>query len=454
MLVAFSGGPDSTALLQQLADRRRSEPGLRVEAAHFDHGLSPGSSRVAQRCAGVCAELDIPFHSGRPSCPLPARHADLRRARYGFLDRTARTVGADRIATAHHADDQAETVLLRIIRGTGTRGLAGIPRRRGPIVRPLLGRRRSEILAWLEDRAIPFESDPANEDLRWARSRVRHLLLPALRQALGKDPVPLLLEIAEAAGQAESWLSLTGEKLLATAHLNPDSSDAQQRPDFREAHALAVWRSATEVERAAALRVWASRRGLYVSGGGTRAAEEFIMHGRSGGRVLPTRGLRISRSFDSLILETTEAGRPGAAAERLELRREAGHAVTTIGDRIFRVRWSTDPSSEAASGGARDDSSGSSGATHAGRVALTVGPEHYPLVLRSRAPGDRVATPAGTRKLKKLFGERQVPVGDRGRIPVLADRTGRVIWVSGLAVAEWARPEPGGADLVIEIESA
>jgi tRNA(Ile)-lysidine synthetase-like protein len=102
----------------------------------------------------------------------------------------------------------------------------------------------------------------------------------------------------------------------------------------------------------------------------------------------------------------------------------------------------------------RADSSGPSATTWTGRVALAVGPEHYPLVLRSRVPGDRVVTAAGTRKLKKLFGERRVPVGDRGRLPVLADRTGRVIWVSGLVVAEWARPAPGRADLMIEIENA
>ena len=454
MLVAFSGGPDSTALIHQLAERRRTEPGLRVEAAHFDHGLRRESSYVAQRCAGVCAELDILFHSGRPSCPLPARHADLRRARYGFLARTARAIGADRIATAHHADDQAETVLLRIARGTGIRGLAGIPRRRGPIVRPLLEDRRSRILAWLADRAISFESDPANDDLRWARSRVRHLLLPALRQALGEDPVPLLLDIAEAAEQAERWLTLAGERLLAGAYPHEDPADAQYPPDARETHALAVWRSATGIERAEALRVWARRRGLYLSSGGTRAAEEFIMHGRSGGRVVPTRGLRISRSFDSLILETSEAGRPGAAAERLELHREGGHALAIIGGRVLRVRWSTGAGSEPTSIATRADSSGPAAPVRTGRVALAVGPEHFPLVLRTRAPGDRVATPAGTRKLKKLFGERQVPVWDRDRIPVLADRTGRVVWVSGLAIAEWARPAPGEAGLVIEVENA
>lgn len=454
MLVAFSGGPDSTALLHRLAGLRQKEPGLKVEAAHFDHGLSRHSAFVAERCARTCAELEIPFHSGRPADPLPVRHAALRRARYEFLSLTARRIGADRIATAHHADDQAETVLLRLDRGTGVRGLAGIPRRRGPIVRPLLGERRSRILAWLADRAIPFESDPANEDLRWARSRVRHVLLPALGQALGRDPVPLLLEIAKAAGEAERWLSLAGERLLAAAYPVRNPLDAQYPSDCRETHALEAWQSASGIERAEALRVWARRRGLYLSTGGTRAAEEFIMHGRSGGRVLPTRGLRISRSFDSLILETTEAGRPGAATERLELHREGGHALTTVGGRAFRVRWTTSAGSEPVSTATGSERSGPDATGNTGRVALTVGPEHYPLVLRSREPGDRVATSGGTRKLKKLFGERKVPVSERGRIPVLADRTGRVIWVSGLAIAEWARPAPDGADLLIEIENA
>ena len=408
---------------------------------------------MAEHCSRVCMDLEIPFHSGRPAQSIPARHAALRRARYRYLSDTARRIGADRIATAHHADDQAETVLLRIDRGTGVRGLAGIPRRRGSIVRPLLGERRSGILAWLSDRAIAFESDPANEDLRWARARVRHLLLPALRQALGRDPVPLLLEIAEQAAQTERWLSAAGERLLAGACPGRGPTDSLRPATPREIHALDVWRSASGIERAEALRVWARRRGLDLSSGGTRAAEEFITKGRSGGRVLPTRGLRISRSFDSLILETTETDRPGPETGGLELYREGGHDLTTIGDRSFRVRWTTNAGSEPGLKESSTDEAGLQPAGAAGRVALAVGREHYPLVLRSRAPGDRIATSGGTRKLKKLFGERKVPVCERDRIPVLADRSGRVIWVAGLATAEWARPSPDGADLVIEIEN-
>ena len=178
-------------------------------------------------------------------------------------------------------------------------------------------------------------------------------------------------------------------------------------------------------------------------------AVEFITRGRSGGWLHPAGGLRISRSFGALVLETAAQPVNGCgtgASEGVDLTRAGGRSLARIGDRAFQVRWRP-----GVRGRRAHESAGWESCV---RVALAVGPEHFPLRLREWVPGDRIRTHGGTRKLKKLFAEHRLSREDRGRRPVLVDRTGRVIWVSGVAVAEWARSEPREADLVIEIRDA
>lgn len=453
VLVAYSGGPDSTALLHLLV-RLGLAKDLQISAAHFDHGVRPGSANVAESCRRACARLGIPIHTGRPDRPLAPKHAELREARYRFLATVARETGVHRIATAHQADDQAETVLMRILRGTGPRGLAGIPKRRGAIVRPLLALRRASIMNWLDREGIGYETDPANFDPRWERVRVRKILLPALHKALGADPVSLLLDIADEASRVDRLLVLSGSALLdrsrAPEPWTNDSREAGNRATRSDqAFHLETWRSASGLEQAEALRLWARRRGITLPGGGTRSAVEFIRRGRSGGHVEPTRGMRVARSFGALILASdTDSGtdRADLSETELEVGHGGGREQLSIAGRSFEVRWQSAPALSTSADCGRE--------ANPACVALAVGREHYPLLLRGWRPGDRVETSAGTRKLKKLFGERCVPLTERARLPVLVDRSGRVVWVPGLVTASWARPKSNGADLVVEIVDA
>ncbi len=456
VLVAFSGGPDSSALLHLLS-RLRTSHRIRVSAAHFDHGLRPESRRIADRCVRRCESVGISCQVGRPERPLPLQHAALRAARYEFLVAEAQGLRATRIVTGHQADDQAETVLLRIQRGTGLRGLSGIPARRGEIVRPLLSFRRHELLAWLFERGIAYENDPANADLRWSRARVRHVLLPALEQATGEDPVSSLLHLADCAAAVERLIEQSAEEMLSRSRTS--GTDPVREEFLRRA-----WLLEPSPLRAEALRLWARRRGIRLSRGGTRMAVEFITRGRSGGRLHPGGGLQISRSFGTLVFETVTPGVDTAGAglaggvrsnpvpsgvallAGVELSHGKGRSLARIGDRAFHVSWNSGTCGESAPEPTGWDSTS--------RVALAVGPEHFPLQLREWEPGDRIRMRGGTRKLKKLFLEYRIPREDRMRSPVLVDRSGRVIWVSGVAVAEWARAEPAKADLVIEIENA
>lgn len=193
LVIAFSGGPDSLALLlaaQRLAPRM----GLEVVAAHLDHALDPGSADRAERAAQLAQKLDVPFLGHRLSAEKPAnesREVFARNARYRFLEAAAQRHGARAVATAHHADDQAETVLLRLLFGSGLDGLGGIaplrPLGNTFLVRPLLTIRRRELLAYLDAAGLEPIQDPTNLDQQVPRNRVRHALLPFLARGEYKN---------------------------------------------------------------------------------------------------------------------------------------------------------------------------------------------------------------------------------------------------------------------------
>jgi tRNA(Ile)-lysidine synthase len=182
VLAAVSGGGDSIALLHVLA-LLRNKLVHRGIAHGVDHGLRPEAAGELDLAARLARELEVPmtrsFLKVRPGGNLQAR---AREARWKALRKEAQRAGAKVIATGHHADDRAETVLLRMLRGAGPRGLAAMPLRAEDVVRPLLSARREDILAHLVRHGLPYASDPSNVDPRFLRVRVRHELLPLLEE--------------------------------------------------------------------------------------------------------------------------------------------------------------------------------------------------------------------------------------------------------------------------------
>lgn len=180
VLVAVSGGPDSMALLHVLAGLR-ARLGFGVFAHGVDHGLRPAAAAELDTAAAFAASLDVPFTRERvavePGGNLQAR---ARAVRWASLRTAASRVDAARIATGHHADDRAETLLIRLLRGTGTRGLAVLPPLDGDRVRPFFRARRADVEAHVARHGIPVAHDPSNEDPRFVRTRVRRELLPML----------------------------------------------------------------------------------------------------------------------------------------------------------------------------------------------------------------------------------------------------------------------------------
>jgi len=179
VLVAFSGGHDSTALL--LAIR---EQGHDIVAAHYDHALQDGSVLVAAHVRHLCEALRVPLIIERRNAPLAkgSVQAAARTLRYEFLERAAAEAGAAKIALAHTADDVVEGAAMHLLRGCGLAGLRGMPARRGRFVRPLLNVWRGDVMAYLEGRGVIAVEDPANSNLSYARVRMRKRLLPALER--------------------------------------------------------------------------------------------------------------------------------------------------------------------------------------------------------------------------------------------------------------------------------
>jgi len=172
ILVATSGGPDSTALVAALALLEKAGEVGPLAALHVDHGLRAGVEAEAALIGRVCERLGVPFRTVRVKVGAGNVQAAARSVRYAALRAEAARTGASRIATGHTRTDQAETVLLRLARGAGARGLSGIPPRRGLVIRPLIDRSRPEGLAFLARQGLAWSDDPTNATPRYARNRL------------------------------------------------------------------------------------------------------------------------------------------------------------------------------------------------------------------------------------------------------------------------------------------
>lgn len=222
--VAFSGGADSTALLHALAQVCDGQP-ARLTAVHVNHGVHPDANRWATHCAARCAQLHIPFRLLELDPAMPSGEgleAHLRQQRYSAFESLLED--EDWLLTAHHAEDQAETVLLNLMRGSGPDGLAGMPTRRrlgrGWLVRPLLNIPRATLRAWLNEYEVTWIDDPTNQDRSLDRNFVRHVVIPVLEQRW-PGAQPSLGRSAAHCGESAGLLSAYADQLLAERVVAP-----------------------------------------------------------------------------------------------------------------------------------------------------------------------------------------------------------------------------------------
>lgn len=274
LTVGYSGGMDSHVLLHLLATRRAAWPERTVRAIHVDHGLQSASAAWSEHCARVCRELAVPFSALAISVqPAPGEspEAAARRARYAAL---AAEIGPDAaLVTAHHRDDQAETLLLQLLRGAGPHGLAAMPARArlgaGWLLRPLLEIDRSELLAYAQDQGLRWVEDASNADTSYDRNYLRHRILPALRQRW-PAATRTLARSARWCAETAAWLDQAAEADLVSVAAGAGGLCIPALRDLDEARQRNV------------LRHWLRRRGLPVPD--SRQLDHILRDGLSAAR--------------------------------------------------------------------------------------------------------------------------------------------------------------------------
>ena len=392
LVLAVSGGADSTALSLLIAELRE-EFGLVLHVAHFDHRARP---RAAAADAAFVAELanhiGATLRVGRAEV-APKNEDDARNARYDFLRRVARDLGATAIATGHTRDDQAETVLLHLTRGSGLAGLAGMRPERDGIVRPLLAIGRSDTVAVCAAAGIEPREDLTNRSLRFARNRIRLRVLPELAK-LNPEVNSAIARLADAAAAVSDATADHVEAAVDTA----ESDDA-----------LALDRLPTKSDaRADALALWWARRTGQRLAARHRSALSALAASTNGSRSLDLPGGRALREYTTLRIAPREQGT--ATRDKKSLRNgpitlERGATADWHGWRIAR-----DVNIEGAS---------QVGLIEADRVGV-----------RGRRPGDRMNGPRGA-KVQDVFTDAKVPARERDEWPLItADEA--VVWIPGI----------------------
>ena len=411
-LVAVSGGADSVALLD-LLHRARDQLGLSIVVAHVDHGISSDSRTVGQSVGKLAGKYGLPFETVELHLGPAASETEARRARYAWLRDVQQRRGAKYIITAHHEDDQIETILLRTLHGSASAGLAGIrAKSRGGLVRPLLPFSRRELADYAKARGLPAHDDPANRDPRHLRSWVRATLLPLLHERLGtRLRRDLLAQGRHAARDARAW-----DQML---DLVPDLALELQENSFAVARAvLCGYDNALSV---ALLRAAARRVGLAL--GPARAGRLVELAQRPSGRRLQLGGgWSAEVAFDRLRVGRDDR-KVDCALERIWPTGEQGSAL--FGE--FEIRWAPGAAP------ARIE-----------RATWTTWVDSAAWEVRPPARGDTVAPLGGVghRPLRRLLMEARVPRSARPCYPVVS-RGETILWVPGICRSAAGVPAPG-----------
>jgi len=433
VVVALSGGADSVALVHLLRAMAEPDEFNLAGVAHFNHQLrAEESDRDQAFCRAFAAGLSLPFDVEKADVRRLAeeQHVSVEHAghdaRLAFFERAAKRLNADAVAVAHTKDDQAETFLLRLLRGAGPRGLGGMHPRSGIVIRPFIETRRDDVRQFLREQQLSFREDSSNQDLAIPRNRVRHELIPLLESRFSAGIVDVLDREAAIARDDGTYLDAIAAEVAARLVA---MRDEEVTIDIQGLLAQAAG-IARRVVRQAQILV---SEGV---AGGFDAADAVLGFAvsKSSAGSLDFPGHRVNRRGDSLVL-TKRPGRRAAAesAERpfrydLEVPGAVmvPEAECTISADVSTVN--TEASSEWRS---RLTSRGD-------QVLVDAGLVQSALVVRSRQPGDtfRPLGLGGHKKVHDLFIDAKVARAVRDRIPLIVDATGRIVWVAGLAVAE------------------
>lgn len=420
VIAAVSGGADSMALLRFFL-RRGPELGIRLEAAHVNHGLRDAAEDDERFVKEFCAREGIPLHCHRAEKQEQPRSEDwARQLRYSFFQQLADQDPAVKIATAHTLTDQAETLLFRLARGTGLAGAAGIPPVRGPYIRPLLELPREETERYCLVTNTCFVEDESNASDRYARNRIRHRVLPQLEQINPEAQRAL----GEYCRRAQGWLQYfrrEGEHLLQTARCGSGWK-------------VSVLRKADPVLRAEALRCLVEQKATLRQTDLPKL--EALIAGRCHAVQLAG-GMRIERCAGVLrwAQKVQEEPAPPRPAQPGEYRLPGGYRL--------RLELAEGAECEQIKKFAQGRKKGLTNCVDYDRIRSS-------LSLRTRQPGDRFQPEgrSGSKSLKKYFNEAGVPGAQRALAPLLAQGS-QVIWLWGGGVAQGYTPTDATSRILV-----
>lgn len=419
VLVAVSGGADSLALLYGL-HALRAQLACHLHVAHLNHNLRPDADADAEFVRQHAARLAVPCSLEKVELPVPSESAG-RKARYQFYEEIAACIGATKIALGHHQDDTAETVLMHLLRGSGTTGLKGIlPVRENRFIRPLVGFTRQEIEAFLASMKLVPRHDATNTDTRYLRNRIRHALLPLLERDYNPNIKVGLSRTAEVLGAESEYLDVAAreafEKCQTRQHGEDEDSIILDRTQFRQYH-VAVQR---RMLRHCIAEIHGQITDFYFQH--CQAILDLIAGDAPNAVVALPNGLQFRRAYQCLIFER-KLGKPEDfvyplavpgkthipslnAALTAQVVGVDANGVPPLPDGKFAAAFDWD--------------------------AIQL-----PLTVRNRRPGDRFQPfgVQGTKKLKDFFIDAKVPRTERDRIPLLVSGD-ELVWIIGYTTSE------------------
>lgn len=447
VLVAVSGGVDSVVLLYVLRELKR-ELKLSLAVAHFDHGIRPDSAQDAEFVRKLAQSLRLKFYTERADVPAYAKAKKLslevaaRQLRYQFLEKTAQAHRFNKIALGHTLNDQAETLLMRLLRGSGLEGLSGIPPVRPAehcqYIRPLIACTREQIEAFAKAQKLRWREDPTNYDTKILRNKIRHELIPILRE-YNPNLLEALGRTARLVGQAAQHLE--HEAAQAFSELICEQKAHELVLDLDKFLQLSEYLRALVLRRA----VFALRPQSELEADHIEAVLEWVSRRGEGELRLPA-GVRVLRRHSQLILTT----RPATVQKRFEylLAVPGETAIPEIGWRFataLTLQASPGPYAFVRQRRTKKKSTRSvlqeRGGAAGVRAFIDADKICGSLVVRNRRPGDRISLKAGTKKLQDFFVDRKIPREARDTIPLICDENA-VIWIVGQAVNESYRATP------------
>lgn len=426
VLLGVSGGPDSMALLQALWEIRE-EWRLGIIVAYFNHGLRPEASAEQSFVGERAAALGLPFvtETGDVYALRQKRHLPLQEAareiRYRFFLKKASEFSAGKIALGHTADDQAESVLMRLLRGSGTRGLAGIPpKREDRIIRPLIEIWRQEVEGFLRERNIPFREDASNRSFHFLRNRIRHELMPILEQ-YNPQIKQILCQMADRFRQEEDyWQDLMREKSFL---LMQNQTRGSVSLEISKIAALPVPLRLRMIRRALEMVVGHLRGFGFVH---FQAVENLWQNPAAHKYIRLPNEVVVSKSYRELDFCV---GRDQTPYFEYVVCQPGVLEIPEIGREMsFLLREKT---GEERMGNIP------------GKALLEADRIHFPFTVRSFRPGDRFRPLGmeGEKKLKDFFIDQKIPLAARRKIPLLFFQN-QLLWIAGLRLDDRFRVKP------------